>query len=769
MFFSALRIASLIGVLLWPACGIAANNLVLDESTANVPRTVLAVYDGRYEASPDATRIHELAELPLNHLGYRVKYWDVNDYPPDVAGTDLAAVLTWFDQPLANSISFFRWTLDTMEGSTKLIVFGSLGEEPNWASAGMARQLFRTIGLEYTGETVVSTYRSEVRSVDPDVFEFERPLAPPIPAFPIVHRLDRQVTAHVTLATPDNTGTDPVVVVATGPKGGFAASNYIVFYEPLSNRTKWLLNPFAFFYRALGQPSFPIPDVTTISGRRIYISHIDGDGWDNVSEIERYRDSGILAARVTLEELIRPYPDLPVTVGLIAGDIDPELSGTSNGVSIARELFALPQVEVASHTYTHPFDWEFYEPYDRQKELAMVDTAYVDDRSWITKVTDRLVGLARGEARRTTTPVKQVHSLGSAAPRSADDLNRYVSGSDDLPRQYLRFPFDLKQEIVESLEIAGILAPDGKPVRTLLWSGDTNPTENMLRFARQAGIYSMNGGDSRYDSEWPSLAYVPPIARPVGNERQIYAINSNENTYTNDWTGPYFGLSFLAETLRNTENPRRLKGVNVYYHMYSGEKPAAVAAVKRLLDEARRSPLTPIRASQYIKVARGFFTAEIVERAPLTWEIRDRQALATVRFDNRPDMIVDITASQGVIGYTAHNGSLYVSLDPAVEIAIVHLTTSERRADGFFPWLVESRWRFSNVDRTSCSLRADVEGFGPGEITLAGLRPGKHRLLLTRGDRTVWQDVVRVSEDGILRATMDADGRAPLSFSLGCT
>ena len=76
-----------------------------------------------------------------------------------------------------------------------------------------------------------------------------------------------------------------------------------------------------------------------------------------------------------------------------------------------------------------------------------------------------------------------------------------------------------------------------------------------------------------------AVAYLPPISRPVGRERQIYSVNSNENTYTNDWTGPFNGQSMLVNTLRNTDQPRRLKGFNLYYHMYSGEKQAALKSV----------------------------------------------------------------------------------------------------------------------------------------------------------------------------------------------
>ena len=114
---------------------------------------------------------------------------------------------------------------------------------------------------------------------------------------------------------------------------------------PGTGRTKWIIDPFAFFQKAFGAELMPIPDVTTLSGRRLWFSHIDGDGWNNMSYIESYRDKPTIAAAVILRELIAPYPDLPVAVGVIGADID-ERYGTPEAARAPRaRLYALPQVE----------------------------------------------------------------------------------------------------------------------------------------------------------------------------------------------------------------------------------------------------------------------------------------------------------------------------------------------------------------------------------------------------------------------------------------
>ncbi|MFM7345791.1 MAG: hypothetical protein ACKO1J_10550, partial [Tagaea sp.] len=66
-------------------------------------------------------------------------------------------------------------------------------------------------------------------------------------------------------------------VVIVGPGGGLVAVGFTHFYEPELKRRQWRIDPFAFLAAALGHTGGPAPDVTTLTGRRIFFSHIDGD------------------------------------------------------------------------------------------------------------------------------------------------------------------------------------------------------------------------------------------------------------------------------------------------------------------------------------------------------------------------------------------------------------------------------------------------------------------------------------------------------------
>jgi hypothetical protein len=317
-----------------------------------VRREILAMYDSREEARPDQTRIHRFAEMTLNHLGFIVSYWDVNSGLPSVERTArIRGVITWFRR--APPSLFYLWGLDQLAHGTRMVVLGDSGLFSGNAPLADANRMFREIGFGLSGASVDITYATKVLYRD-GLIGFERELDPVLPAFAVVGTLNPDVSSHLILQHRDGDLILTSSVVLTSNRGGYAASGYFVYEEPATARTKWLINPFAFFQKAFGGQGIPIPDVTTLSGRRLWFSHIDGDGWNNVTNIEEYRDKSVVAAGVVLRELIAPYPDLPVAVGVIGADIDERYGTPEAGRQAARELFALPQVEIASHTYSHP-------------------------------------------------------------------------------------------------------------------------------------------------------------------------------------------------------------------------------------------------------------------------------------------------------------------------------------------------------------------------------------------------------------------------------
>lgn len=719
---------------------------------------ILALYDSRRERAPHLTRIHKFAEMPLNHLGFRVIYQDVNARLPSFQSlTRYRGVLTWFVEPLQRPDQVVGWLEQAVGRGLRYVVLGEPVPPSGEALRDRVNRLLARIGLEDRGDYVDLVWRARVVEQDSEVIGFERPVDKVLPSFPVMAQKGGQIDAHLVLEGPSGTQRVQSTVVATSAGGGFAATNHVVAFEPNTNRVRWIVNPFQFFGRAFGDERRPIPDTTTLAGRRIYFSHVDGDGWNNVSQIQGHREVRRYSAEVIEREAIVPYPDLPVTVGLIGGDVDQDLGGLPQNAQIARRIFALPQVEVATHSYTHPFNWQFFESYDRGEELKRVEEVQSPTLPLRERLSRRVVEI-------------------SGRQQDRDLTGKYIAGSDDLPRTFLKRPFDIDVETTGALKASTVLAPPDKPARVYLWSGDTTPFPAAIAAVRRAGARNINGGDSRLDAEYPSVAYVPPIARAAGDERQIYAGNSNENTYTNDWTGPYYGFMMLEKTLANTESPRRLKPFNIYYHMYSGERPSALAAVRAMLDLARRSPVIPITTSHYAAIADDFFGVDIVQVDLFSWAVSRRGTLSTMRFEDADQLALDLARSTGVLGATRHEGDLYVALDPVVERAVITLRQAQdagpRRLVAALPTriasLVSSRWQIDTLNRNGCGFSFRAQGFGTGDMVWR-TSPGRgYRVTTHRDGRTLAEETRWADADGRFELRIQASAISPVEIRFDC-
>jgi hypothetical protein len=757
---------------------------------APVKRDVIVLYDGDKEASPSQTQVHMRAEFPLNHLGYRLVYHDLRNGLPDAATTNgAAAVLTWFHYEIEDYIAYLVWLDRTAEAGVKVVILGSIGAPLSPQSTRLINRILGRMGLRASGEFVATVLESKVVRLDPDLMEFERKIDPVPNEHALVEAIEPRARVGLEYSLMVEGRERRSVVAAIGPAGGYVAHGFIMHGDATTGAARWILNPFSFFRAALGNAVFPIPDTTTVSGRRLYFSHVDGDGWNNGVQMERYRlrrgtaapeargqdqapgrtmyfshidgdgwsnavqrtrprTEQVTASQMMLKELIEPYPDLPVSVGIVAEDIDPELGGGEVAIATARRIYAQPQVEVASHTCTHPFNWDFFANYDRAREYDLITQAERPKRDLSSRFMEA-IGLANAaEARRS----------------------RYLAGGSHAPRAFLRDPFSVDREVRHALEVTQSLAPPDKKPALYLWSGNTRPFAGVIRATRQSAVRNMNGGDTRFDAQHPSHAYIAPISRSVDGERQIYAVNSNENTYTNLWTAHFHGFRQLRETLDRTETPRRLKGVNVYYHTYSAERRASLDAVRSHLDWARQAPLAPIKASAYAAIADGFFSTDITLKGPNRWSIANRDGLQTLRFDDLGDVVPDIAASQGVLGSNRHQGSLYVALDAAVATAELVMRPAGAVAQRGFAVasLTESRWQVRALRRTSCGLQMTAEGYGPGEFVFNGLNAGEVTILARRAGEPLHQQRLAVDAAGSLSFTLPLVAYEPLDIEVRC-
>ncbi|WP_316860171.1 hypothetical protein [uncultured Cohaesibacter sp.] len=720
-----------------------------------VKRTVLALYDSRDEKEPVDTNIHAYLEMPLNYLGYEVDYHDIQQGLPSVDEMrDKKAVVTWFHRSLVNWKDYLIWAEECIRGGTQFVVFSQVGGIDSQESKKLTNRFLAQLGLKNHFSFLFDTSDAGYEVIDRKIYAFEREPFRVLPNFDYFEAISPETRIHLSVHFADQTGLKQSALITTNANGAFVHSGYEFDYEASVNLMQWLLNPFELFETVLGRHAFPIPDTTTLYGNRIYFSHVDGDGWNNVSFMEKYKKDRVFSSKVMLEELIKPYPGLPVSIGLVTGDFDKAIGGTDDGLEIAREILAQPQVEVASHTHTHPFDWNFFENYDREKELAL---------------------LKKKNEESSSAPTGVIGSVETILNRISPDVktdNYILDGLKGALRAYLRFPFDLDTEIKGSLDFATQQAPKGKKAEILFWSGNTRPFEAAIRASRLAGVRNLNGGDSRYDLSNPSVIYVPALSRVIGDQRQIYAAASNEETFTNNWKGPFYGFAALEETLKNTEFPRRLKPFNVYYHSFSGERANAIKAIQTHLDLARDGPYFPLTASHYAAIADSFFEARIEKLGSMRWAIHDRDFLQTLRFDHADELGVDWLNSKGVIGQNRHAGSLYVALDASVAVPVLAIMKRDdaNQVVASVPFLESSRWEVRNVnhsdcDTGECKLTFEANGFGRGEMLWKGLPKGCYRVV-AHWSEGAFDQQISVGEDHLLSVTLPFASQRTVSVEI---
>ena len=442
------------------------------------------------------------------------------------------------------------------------------------------------------------------------------------------------------------------VAAALAPWGGYVLLPYAIFTLPgEKSGNRWVIDPFEFFRRSLQLPEMPVPDVTTESGRRLFFMHMDGDGFVSRSELPGNR----LAGEELRDRVVRRYR-LPMTISVIEAEVSPK--GLYPGLSplaekTAREIFREPHVALASHSYSHPFFWS-------------------------------LVGQRGTE-------------------------------SDDAKAYNLRLPgyrFNLEREIEGSVQyIESRLAPPGKKVQMFLWTGDCIPGADAVEMTQRAGLYNMNGGDTTATQAHPTLTRVEGLGIQRGKSFQVFAPNQNENVYTNDWTGPFYGFERVIETFDFTEKPRRIKPVNLYFHTYLLTKRAGMLSFDRIMEHVLRQEITPVHAAAYARKVLDFQRL-VIARSGEGWRIRGAQDLRTLRLPTTLGT-PELSRSSGVAGYRDGAEGRYVHLGHA-DAELQTVTTAPAQ-----PRLESANARIAAHERSGTTQRWTLEGEVPLEFTLA--------------------------------------------------
>ena len=575
---------------------------------AEVSRKVLVLYNSGDGQTDRDNLVFQNCQTVLNYLGILCDYSDVAQQalPDDTAMEHYRGVITAFiSNAIPNQATVSRWLVRQTELSKKLIILGDMGIRTDDESADDVGRIYRYLGLEYSGQFTQAKPLIRYVFKDPDRVEFERryPLLPP--GYELFRRVATDTTASLVIRRTDIKDSESAVVV-TGPNGGFAYANYIVWQDPTTFLRQWYINPFTFFEVALGLQGLPRPDTTTLNGTRIAFSHVDADGFSSIS----LTDGESLCAEVLHDKVLKRYP-FPVTISVIVGEIDPQVEGSRKLQDIARDIYRLPNVEPASHSYSHPFYW---------------DSRYAS-------VYDHQYGI-RIEGYRHDSKVE------------IDDSVKYINKN---------------------------LLPPGTTCRVFQWTGNCLPLESDIARCDALGISNINGGDTMFDDQYNSYTSVAPIYRRVGSRYQVHAAQANENIITNNWTGPFYAYKGIITTMERTGYPRRICPINVYYHFFIAERKESLTSLQEVYEWVLDQDTARLYTSDYLEIVHDYLSATISQEGPGHFVVSDYGRCATIRFDD-PSRPPDLVQCSNVIGYAVEPEGLYVSLVPDADEAVIHLS-----------------------------------------------------------------------------------------------
>lgn len=599
-----------------------------------IKREILTLID---ESTTDRmeSSAHQYGAIPLEYQGYIQTIHNIHNGLPDPDEmTQYAGVVIWLTFDYTNPSELISWAKKVSKKDIPVVFAHSFG----FNVTGMFLKQF---GIEtYDGAAETS---KKIILKDP-MMDYE--INTPINHSAFYYQAPKGSKKLVTFE--DAEGLTSTTAAIT-PWGGYAIGDS--FMTEVNKENIWVVNPFKFFKEALRLKDLPVPDPTTENGSRLFFTHIDGDGIMNGVEF----DPELVSGDIIYREILKKYK-FPHSVSVIGAEIMPNglyPEESERLLKITSEIYALENVEPATHTFTHPFYWGKIKNGDLVKEYRLQPPGY------------------------------------------KFSLEYELSGMLNYINKNL-----LEQNST-------------KKAQTVYWSGDCIPRINALEYTYKHHILNINGGDTTINNSSPWLALVAPYALQRGEYYQIYTGAQNENVFTNDWLGPFWGFKKVVQTFKLTDSPRRLKPIDVYYHLYSGSKKASLNALRYVFNWVMaQKNIMPVFTSEYIPKVMDYYTVSIAEDKA-TWLYAGMDNLKTLRVEHK-DIGVDLQNDKTVLGVHHFEKHSYISLDQHTK-HIIRVFKKQPIDDAY---LISANGKIEKYVNTTHSKRYRFSGHIPLKLSL---------------------------------------------------
>jgi hypothetical protein len=690
----------------------------LPAGTIEIKRRVLAFYQRDQKEESGKNRIHDNVETFLNHIGLVVDYRAIEDSLPSTAEMEqYRGIITWFlGASVPDAQAYGSWLKAQIEAGRKLVIVGDYGayQDKNLATQVDPSPTFKALGIDWRAASPVSGIRlnrtnlvtmgpPSVEFMDESMCKGEHPINLADndlkKGWPVYLSSNPANKVYLKVKDPEGQICDAVTVT---PNGGIVAGEFLLYVPPAMplrvessdpNRSGPAvadeievpeLRIDAFRFFAEAFQTNDLPRCDTTTLNGSRIFFTHIDG--DAMQGMSLIDRGSLNAEMLYREIFQNY-QIPTSVSFVTDNLQFKATPTyKRELEAARRILALPWVEADCHTVNHPFNWR----------------------------------------------------LGDLKRKPGDNEGGLV-----------RLPPDNRLEICDAIDFTNqLVCPPGKSVKTLFWSGMCNPSEEALRYTDGMGCSNLNGGDPVYDSIHPYLVGVSPLYAQVDGRYQFHTCAAGDFYYTGAWTKDYDGMKRLVEYFNYTEEPRRLRAMNLYYHFYLAERELGISGLKIAMDWVMDHKPAYLFASNYVDIVRDMIVTRLGRDAQGNIVVSNSGAMRTIRFDDlskRPDL----SKSSGVLGYNTAGNRLYVHLDDATvhRIALADNPANNR------PYVERASHYINGWKAGGSAVSFNFKGTGPASFSLLGMdkNAGYRVSLQGQPDKVVRSDGSgRLSWDGTL-------------------
>ncbi|MGH8762907.1 MAG: RNA-binding protein, partial [Nitrosospira sp.] len=598
------------------------------------PRKLLAIVSGTPSQQMDQD-LFKHAAMPLEYLGLALDYWYVDQIPLPIEPLvgRYAGIITWLNEDNQGRYESVCARLQSEVDAGVPVVF--MGYLP----AGVA---CRSV-INYQGELHPTTHTLQLGNVNE---RLGRPSTAPVvgSGTPDI-RITGGKDAWLTLSD----GVNLFHPVAVGAWGGYALHPHIMS-ETASDRHEWLLDPFSFFKAALRLTMQPIFDLTTENGRRLGIIEARGD---RLFAKDAHGVEVIDRLQAWIEKR-----NTPVTLGVIEAEVT-----SDSQRSKIQQLAAMPQVRLASHTYSHPFYW----------------------------------GVFEGKTDADQQPYRySVFMEGYAA--------------------------EMTRETAGTIEFLKSMAPNSPLL--LIWSGDGKPGGAALAAAEKGALPHYGGGGLSWQSGSLSLADLSPTLRPTYWGTQVLTPLVGEPLFAQLWYGEALNFGKISEWNQELDLARRLRASSISFHADAMLHANGAELLDQLADEQHKKNVLSVWVDEYAQRARAFQTASIARDLNGDWLIFG-DALRTVRLpvsamvpqtsadvvgysDRDTVRYIHLARNHAVLKPSGDKASNLRLIDASAPLKSWHLNT-----DGSATLLFEPRGDLTLGVPASCKLSVDGAALTP--------------------------------------------------------